>query len=172
MNLSGIYAKPARYLLVALASTAAIAMSGNAFSAQTSTTMAVSMNISSGCSVTSSAMTFPGPTTPVDATATAQIDIICTDGTPFEIGLDAGAHSTDVAAREMQNSGTLVSIIYSIYMTGAHTTVWGNTQGVDTVAGTGNGFDQQFAAYGLAPLPSPVPAAGLYTDTVNVFVYF
>jgi spore coat protein U-like protein len=157
---------------VALASIAALALSGNVFSTHNTTTMPVSLLIEGGCSVTASPMVFPSPVAQEALNATGQINITCTNGTPFEIGIDAGAHSADVAARAMQDAGTLELIVYSIYQTGAHVVVWGNTQGVDTIASAGDGFAQQFAAYGHIPVPATVPSAGTYTDTVNVFVYF
>lgn len=155
-----------------LAFCAALAMSSHAFSAESTTTMDVSLTITAGCAITATAMTFPAPTALEELNTTAQINITCSAGTPFEIGLDAGAHSADVAARDMQDAGTLDTITYSIYQSGAHNVVWGNTQGVDTVASSGSGFVQQFAAYGNIPVPAVIPAAGTYTDTINAFVYF
>lgn len=161
-----------RRLLASLAFGAAIAMSANVFSAQSTTTMDVSLTITAGCGITATAMTFPAPTALEELSTTAQINITCTDGTPFQIGLDAGAHSTDVASREIQDAGTLETITYSIYQSGSHTVVWGNSPGDDTVDSSGSGFVQQFAAYGNIPVPATLPAAGTYTDTINAFVYF
>jgi spore coat protein U-like protein len=172
MSTNNLYGKSRRHLLAALVSTAALSMSASVFAGQATTTMPVSIIITSGCSVSATPMVFPTPTALVpDASAIAQVNVICTNGTPFVIGLDAGAHSTDVAVRKMQGPA-LETLDYSIYQTGAHVTVWGNSQGVNTVASTGTGFIQQFAAYGYGTTPAVLPTAGTYTDTVNVFVYF
>lgn len=167
-----LHFKSGRRPLAALICTSVLAMSGNVFSAESTTTMDVSLVITAGCGITASEMVFPQPTAVEELHAIAQVNITCTEGTPFEIGLDAGANSADVAARQMQDAATLETITYSIYQTGAHVVVWGNTQGVNTVADTGNGFVQQFSAYGEVPVPAAFPSAGTYTDTVNAFVYF
>lgn len=172
MKSPGLHFRPGRRPVAALIITSGLAMAGNAFSAESTTTMDVSLVITAGCSITASEMAFPAPTAVEEVNTTAQIDITCSNGTPFEIGLDAGAHSTDVAARQMQDAGTLEEVTYSIYQSGSHAVVWGNTQGVDTVADTGDGFVQQFAAHGNIPVPATFPSAGTYTDTVNAFVYF
>lgn len=172
MNSVARQVKLRRRPLAALIFTSTLALAGNVFSAETTTTMDVSLVITAGCGISASEMVFPEPTAVAPLHAIAQIDITCSNGTPFQIGLDAGAHSADVAARQMQDAGSLETITYSIYQSGAHTVVWGNTQGVNTVASTGDGFVQQFSAYGQVPVPAVFPSAGTYTDTVNAFVYF
>jgi spore coat protein U-like protein len=171
MNLFRLYANPSRRFLVALVSTAALVTSSNVFSAQATATIAVTMIIENGCIISTHPLTFPFPATPVAVEDTMTVDVICTNSTPFEIGLDAGAHSADVAARVMQDPVGLETIVYSIYQSGAHTTVWGNTLGVDTIAGIGTGYDEAYVAYGLVPVPAGLVSAGTYTDTVNAFVY-
>jgi spore coat protein U-like protein len=172
MNLSRIYAKPGRRLLVAFASTAALAMSANVFAAEGTTTMPVSLLIVGGCSISATPMVFPTPVTLAAIATTAQLDVTCSNGIPYEIGLDAGLHSVDVAARDIVDAATSEVIAYSIYLTGAHTTVWGNTLAVDTVAGTSDGYIKQYAAYGYIPVPTVLPTAGTYTDTITATVTF
>lgn len=172
MRLLAWYSKSGGRSLRAFVFTSALAIPGSALGAEATTTMDVSLVIEGGCSISASSMVFPTPTALESLSTTAQIDIICTNGTPFEIGLDAGAHSTDVAARELQDAASLETITYSVYKSGSHAVVWGNTQGVDTVTDAGSGFVQQFSAYGQIPVPATIPSAGTYTDTINAFVYF
>src|SRR5438105_1589729 len=66
----------------------------------------------------------------VDQSSTIQVQ--CTNTTPYNIGLDAGAGSgATMAARKMTSGGATVT--YSLYSDSGHSTVWGNTIGSDTV---------------------------------------
>jgi spore coat protein U-like protein len=104
----------------------------------------------------------------VDQTSTVQVT--CTNTTPYNIGLDVGTGSgATVATRKMTSGGATVN--YSLYSDSAHTTVWGNTIGTDTVAATGNGTGQNYTVYGRVP-PQTTPAPGTYTDTITVTVTY
>jgi spore coat protein U-like protein len=63
------------------------------------------------------------------------------------------------------------TITYSLYQDAGRTTVWGNTIGTNTVAGTGNGASQSYTVYGRVP-PQTTPAAALYGDTITVTVTY
>ena len=63
------------------------------------------------------------------------------------------------------------TINYSLYTTSARTTVWGNTVGTDTVAGTGNGASQAYTVYGRVPAQS-TPSPGTYSDTVVLTISY
>src|SRR5438105_11104308 len=91
----------------------------------------------------------------VDQTSTVQV--VCTNTTPYNIGLDAGAGSgATVAARKLTGGGATVT--YTLYSDSARTTVWGNTAGADAVAATGNGSAQSYTIYGRMPSQaSPAP---------------
>ena len=104
----------------------------------------------------------------VDNTSTLQVQ--CTNTTPYNIGLDAGTGSgASVAVRKMTNGANAIN--YSLYTTAARTTVWGNTFGTDTVAGTGNGASQSYTVYGRVPAQT-TPVAATYTDTITVTVTY
>jgi spore coat protein U-like protein len=107
-------------------------------------------------------------TAAVDNTSTLQVQ--CTNTTPYNIGLDAGAGSgATVAARKMTNGSATVT--YSLYTDAGRATVWGNTVGTDTVAATGNGASQTYTVYGRVPAQT-TPAAATYTDTVTLTVTY
>ena len=63
------------------------------------------------------------------------------------------------------------TVAYQLYSNGAHTSVWGNTIGTDTMSGSGNGTSQTLTVYGRVP-PQTTPAAATYNDTVNVIVTY
>lgn len=100
----------------------------------------------------------------------ANIEIACTDGTAFDIGLDAGINSAGgIAGRAMAGAGGAVS--YQLFTTSARQVVWGNSFGSDTVPGTGNGEVLSFTVYGRVPAQT-TPAAGNYSDTIGITVTF
>lgn len=106
-----------------------------------------------------------------DVDQTSTINVQCTDGTPYDVGLDAGTGAgATVAARYMTGPGAAV-VQYGLYSDPAHSVVWGETVSTDTVGGTGNGNSQALTVYGQVP-PQTTPAAGAYTDVVTITVTY
>jgi spore coat protein U-like protein len=103
---------------------------------------------------------------------TGTVSVTCTSSTPYKIslgygnGVGAGAGS----GRYMAATGGY-QVNYNLYQDSGRSTNWGNNLGVDTVASTGTGADQDFTVYARVP-PQTVPAVGYYTDTVVVTVNF
>ena len=123
------------------------------------------------CSLTATNVDF-GTTGVLQAAldATGTLSVTCTASAPYNIGLNAGTGSgATVAVRLMTLSGA--TIRYSLYTTAARTTVWGNTVGTDTVAGTGTGTAQTITVYGRIPAQT-TPAPGTYTDTIVATVTY
>jgi spore coat protein U-like protein len=157
---------------IALAACSLVA-SGEPISAATSTsTMTVQMVITATCTVNSATTMNFGTqgvlSTNVDQTSTVQVT--CTNTTPYNIGLDAGAGTgATVATRKMTSGANTVN--YTLYSNSGRTTVWGNTIGTDTVAATGNGSAQSYTVYGRVPSQA-APAPGTYTDTITITVTY
>jgi spore coat protein U domain-containing protein, fimbrial subunit CupE1/2/3/6 len=107
---------------------------------------------------------------PVDAAGTLQVN--CSSGTPYSIGLGAGLNSTAAAAsannRRMINGTNFVP--YGLYRDAGRTLFWGNVIGTDTIAGTGNASNQSIQVFGRVPSTN-VPA-GTYVDTVIATVNY
>jgi spore coat protein U-like protein len=146
--------------------------SGQAFAGTATSTFQTQITISASCVVNSSPNIDFGAngvlTSNVDQTSTLAVQ--CTDTTPYTIGLSAGTGAgATVATRKMTNSGATVN--YSLYSDSAHTTVWGNTAGTDTVAGTANGASQNYTIYGRVPSQT-TSAPGTYTDTITVTINY
>jgi spore coat protein U-like protein len=138
----------------------------------TTSTFTVQVTVTSSCVINSaSTLNFGSQgvlTAAVDNTSTLQVQ--CTNTTPYNVGLDAGAGSgATVAARKMTNGSATVT--YSLYTDPGRTTVWGNTVGTDTVAAIGNGALQTYTVYGRVPAQT-TPAAATYTDTVTLTVTY
>jgi spore coat protein U-like protein len=98
--------------------------------------------------------------------AQTQLDITCTPGTGYSIGIDGGgANDPD---NRLLHSGSH-TVRYGLYSDPGRTAAWG-TGGGSTVDYTGTGAAQQLDVYGRIP---PQPAApGAYTDTVVVTITY
>jgi len=116
----------------------------------------------SGCWFSASDLSFGNYNgTVTNATSTIQVD--CSSGTPYNVGLNQGTHGGSVTTRKMQNGTHLLS--YSLCQNSTCATNWGNTIGTDTVAGTGSGVAQPLTVYGQLPASQSV-TTGTYTDTI------
>src|SRR6478752_10354774 len=114
--------------------------------------MTVQMVITATCTVNSASTLNFGTqgvlSTNVNQTSTIQVT--CTNTTPYNIGLDVGTGSgATVAVRKLTSGGATVN--YSLYTDAGRATLWGNTVGTDTQAGTGNGTQQNYTVYGRIP---------------------
>lgn len=98
-----------------------------------------------------------------DKTATGNLIVNCTDTTPYAITLNNG--SNYAAGRRMKSGSNYIA--YGLYSDAGATTAW------TSVAGTGNGLDQNIPVYGkvlAAAYATAVP--GTYTDTVTATVTY
>ena len=162
---------PAKTRLV-LAAMLAMLSSGAAFAGTTTSTFQVQVTVQASCTIVSSP-TLDFGTQGAFAANVDQISIIlvlCTNTTPYDIGLNAGTGSgATVAVRKMTSGGATVS--YSLYTNAGRSTVWGNTVGTDTVSATGNGAAQSYTVYGRIP-PQTTPAPATYADTITLTVTY
>jgi spore coat protein U-like protein len=165
-------------LIGVLAGTCLLQSAEFSLATTTTTTFTVSITLTATCTISSaSALTFP-PSTLLNASVSGQsaITVLCSSGTGYNIGLDAGTGpGATVATRKMTNSGNTVT--YSLYKDSSHTQVWGNTISTDTVAGTGDGqaAGQTYQVYGLVPAQTTPPAVAggtTYSDTITVTVTY
>jgi spore coat protein U-like protein len=139
-----------------------------ALAATSTTTFQVTATVLSVCGVSATNLAFgnydASSGTPNDASST--VTATCTNGETYDVGLDVGTGAgATYAVRRMTNGGNTLD--YSLYQDAARTTVWGETIGVDTVAGVGNGAAQNLTVYGRIPINQYV-ASGAYTDTITV----
>lgn len=151
-------------LLAALPQAASAATSTGSFN--------VSMTIQSSCTLVSASAIAFGTygTLGTNTDATGTLDVQCTANSPYTVALDAGLGSGATTTTRKLTSGSS-TINYVLYRDSARTLTWGNTQGTDTVAGTGSGASQTFTVYGRVPSQT-TPAAGTYGDTINVTITY
>jgi spore coat protein U-like protein len=103
--------------------------------------------------------------------ATSAIAVQCTNGTTYNIGLNAGTGAGATVANRLMTGPASQTVGYSLYSNAAHTTLWGNTIGTDTLAGTGSGSAQNYTVFGLVPVQT-TPGPGTYNDTITVTVTY
>ncbi|MGU2418504.1 Csu type fimbrial protein [Burkholderia cenocepacia] len=136
----------------------------------------VTLTIQANCTIAANPLAF-GTTGVLASTVNRQttVSVTCTNSTPYNVGLDAGAVTgSTVASRLMGgttagNTGTTVG--YQLYQDSGHSTIWGNTQGTDTVGGTGTGSAQVLNVYGQVPAQA-TPKPDTYEASVTATVYF
>jgi spore coat protein U-like protein len=134
----------------------------------------VTMKIVADCTIAANGFDF-GQSQGVLATAvstTSNISVTCTNTTPYNVGLNAGTGTgSNGTTRYMSGTGANTgSIRFNLYQS-AGATPWGNSQGTDTMAGTGNGAVQTLTVYGEIPAQA-TPAPDAYKSTITATVYF
>ena len=103
----------------------------------------------------------------VDAAGT--ITVRCTNGTPYQIGLNGGLSGATAPDQRRMTSGAN-SVRYGIYRDSARTLGWGDLP-TNSVSGTGTGNAQNYTTYGRV-FPQTTPPPGTYTDTIVVTVTY
>jgi len=158
--------------LLALAAAASAALPAAAQTA--STTFQVRITITSVCTIDTPAATDVDfgstPSTGVDIDSAGQLNVLCTPGTAYNIGLDGGQNAGPggVTDRNMSNGAELVP--YQLYSDPGRATIWGNTVGTDTVADVGTGAVQIVPVYGRVASANQV--AGDYLDVVTATITY
>lgn len=149
-----------------------VLLAGRADAATATSSFSVQLTITAQCTIVSTSTLAFGTNGVINANIDQQggVNVQCTNTTPYNIGLDAGANGGTTTTRLMKGS-TNETIQYKLYSNAGRTTNWGNTVGTDTVAGTGNGNSQPFTIYGRVP-PQTTPTPGVYSDTVTVTVTY
>ena len=161
-----------RRILLGVAAITGFAIAGAA-QAQTATgNLTVSASVPESCSVNSPTLSFGSITDLSVATnATATLNVTCTFGLAYTVGLDNGANYAS-STRNMIDSGHLLA--YELHRTSAAGPNWGDAVVGDRESGTGNGGSaDSFTIYGVVPAQINSGWAGTaYTDTVGITVYF
>jgi len=134
----------------------------------------VTMKIVADCTISANGIDF-GQTQGVLAQAvngSSAISVTCTNTTPYNVGLNAGTGTGSTGTtRYMNGTGSNANTVrFNLYQAQG-SNPWGNTQGTDTMAGTGTGAAQTLTVYGEIPAQaSPIPDS--YKSTITATVYF
>ena len=154
---------------------AGLAVAGAAGAAASTGSLAVSVAVVSNCVLQSAVMDFGNYNPGTQRTAQGDIDIRCTNGLPYSIGLGAGlAPGATESNRSMRNGAVLMS--YNLYRNPPRTQNWGQTLAADRVSDVGAGINttNNHRIYGRIPNTpgNAVVTPGFYTDTVVVTITY
>jgi spore coat protein U-like protein len=134
----------------------------------------VTMKIIADCTIAANPLDF-GQSQGVLATsvnANTTLNVTCTNTTPYNVGLSAGnGTGSSTSARLMSGTGANTSTVaFNLNMTAGGGN-WGNTQGTDTLSGTGSGVQQNLTVYGQVPAQA-TPQPDTYKSTLVATIYF
>ena len=136
----------------------------------TTTSFPVSAVVRPNCTINATGLAF-GSYSGEQLNAQSQISLTCTNGLPWNVGLNAGTYpGATVTTRRMTGPGNS-TLAYSLYRDPARTLNWGASVGTDTVSGAGSGLLQTVNVYGQVP-PSQSALPGGYKDTIIATVTF
>ena len=163
-----------RHALAPAVLAAAVVASPAAWSATASGTLSVTASVASVCLVSNGTLAF-GSYDPTSASAlngSTTVTLTCTLGTPYKIGLDAGAGSGATVSLRKLTSGA-DTLGYQLFRDSNRTLNWGNTAGVDTLDATSSSgsLSNTITIYGRIPAGAAVPT-GSYTDSVAITVTY
>jgi spore coat protein U-like protein len=149
--------------------TVTVTISGN-FPTVTRTVQVTLQQVSPGCGIAANPLNF-GNYAGAVLNVTTTLQVGCTGGTPYNVGLNAGT-ATGATVTNRSMTGPAAALLgYKLFSNAGRTTNWGNTVGTDTVAGTGNGTIQSLTVYGQLPAGQS-PGPGAYTDTIVATVTY
>lgn len=149
--------------------TTAFASASPAAAATSTATMSVTATVQATCSASATTLAF-GTYTGVQLDGSSTLSVSCTNTTPYTVSLNVGTGTgATVAVRKMTASTQALN--YSLYQDSGRSTVWGQTIGTDTLAGTGNGSAQSLTVYGRIPA-GQLPTPGSYSDTITATITY
>jgi spore coat protein U-like protein len=132
--------------------------------------MTIGVSVGNSCSVTAGALAFGTYDASNGTNAYSDITVLCTVGTAYNVGLNAGtASGATVATRKLSSGASRLN--YTLYSNTGRTVVWGNTIGSDTVGATYTLNQQPHRVYGRIP-PGQTVIAGTYNDTITVTITY
>lgn len=153
--------------------TSACCLTSPAFAGTSTSQFRVTLTVQAECKLTSATDIAFGTTGVIQQAinSTGTIGVQCTNTTPYNIGLGAGAGSGATISTRRMSSGGGATIDYSLYRDSAAAQVWGDTVNSNTLSATGSGAVQSHTVYGRVPVQA-TPAPGNYADTVQVTVTY
>jgi len=138
------------------------------------TTFMVTARVNAVCAVTANDLAFGAynPKASSPHQANTLLRATCTPGSSYQIGLDQGqTPGATVDNRAMRPATGTQNLTYQLYSDSARGSVWGNTQGTNTVTGVGTGLTVDHTVFG-AILPLQSIPAGDYGDIITVRIYY
>ena len=150
-----------------------LAAAGAAQAQSTTGSLTVNASVADNCTVSSPTLDF-GSTVNVlggNTDASATINVTCTVGTAFFLGLGDGLNYVN-PNRRMRIGATASYLNYELYRESGRTSRFGDTDDTnDRVGETGQGSSADaIVVYGRIPSGQTTATVGSYTDTVGITV--
>jgi spore coat protein U-like protein len=121
------------------------------------------------CVVSATTMNFGSYTGAVSTPGATPVTVNCTILIPYTVSLNAGMGAGATTTTRKMTGPASATLNYQMFQDAARTINWGNTAGVNTVAGTGISSAQTINIYPQAAA-GQIVAPGTYTDTITVTV--
>jgi spore coat protein U-like protein len=148
------------------AATLGVAGAQAASAATQTSNMSASADVSTVCTMDSTPLAFGEVALSGATPGTATVNVTCTGGGEYTVGLGNGLHN--VAAQRNLVSGSNI-LAYDLFKEVGHTTRWGDA-GAGLVSGAGTAVEQSLTVYGQITTGQTLVAGNgaPYTDTVLV----
>jgi spore coat protein U-like protein len=144
------------------------------FAGELTTTMTVQVNVIDACTSLFSGFldfgTVPAATGQTVNQFTS-IEVQCTNGTPFQVGMDNGQSASGERRMQSFSDPGLPELPYDIFRDSAATQRWGAVSTPDAFVGTGNGTSQTILVFGQVVV-SPGTTPSSYNDSVTITLSF
>lgn len=151
-----------------------VMMLNTTIAGELNTTFKVSAVVEKTCNtLTATALDF-GTYNPLDGAgkrANSQIQVTCTNGTPYTVALSAGNHPSD-NKRQMQKSGGSETLRYNLYSDSGFQSIWGDGKVGKVKKGQGTGQAAKLTVFGQIDANQRTAAQGAYNDTITVTVEY
>jgi spore coat protein U-like protein len=134
----------------------------------------VNLTINPDCNIDATDLNFGRHSTLENgATATSHLDVTCSHGTPYSVGLNAGNVKDSTLSNRLLKggAGNAETVAYQLYQPD-NKKVWGDTDANDRMAAVGSGFSQQYVVNGRIPTGHATPRPDDYSSIVTATVYF
>ena len=159
-----------RLITLAAISVSICAAAGPANAATATANFSVTATVQATCLISANTLGF-GTYSGSLITTSANLSVTCTNGTTYNVGLNAGTASGATVTTRAMTGPASATLSYGLYQDSGHATNWGNTVGTDTKSGTGNGSAQTLTVYGELNA-NQYPAPGSYSDTITATITY
>ena len=166
--------RPLNPALFAAFALCAATFGANSYAVQSTGAFAVTASVTASCTVSGSPLAFGDFSAlgaAVDGTST--LTATCTNGSPYTIGLSAGAGvGADVTTRKLTHTDAITLLNYNLSPVASGGINWDLIGGTTTKAGTGNGEAQAITVFGQIPAGQTSAIVGTYSDTITATIDF
>ncbi|HEY1058878.1 MAG TPA: spore coat U domain-containing protein [Limnobacter sp.] len=152
---------------------AALLASNTSMAATTTGTLNVSATVTDYCELgaTTVSLNLGSYTPAADSTQNTVIQVRCTLGTTYNVGLGLGTYASGSTRRLRHATDNTVYMNYELYQSDG-TTVWQAPGQAGVVSSTGTGASQNLTVVGKIPSAQWSVKQGSYSDSVLITVTF